>query len=278
MSLLQLQNSLRNPRSVIALSCILHVVACFALLFIYKDYHQRLFIDLSSRISSQAVVKLLPLSASRSAIVEGKKGAGSGVATSVQKKKSKAPTMVLKQRVAKKQASGSKKGAKKKGKNVLQEKKQTKVKEKDKTKSAVPEQKVVEKPKVEEPVSAKKEEVSAVESPKVEEQTAVAVEVPEQPRQGQEIVYLTQQELDALQIHQKLQESIFSVWEAPIGMAAEQYCEVMVAIGWDGAVQETQFLKKTGSLVYDLSVQETVEQVIFPHEVWGKRITIAFKP
>ncbi len=278
MLLLQLQNSLRNPRSVIALSCILHVVACFALLFIYKDYHQRLFVDLSSRISSQAVVKLLPLSASRSALAKGgKKGAGSGITTSTQKKKSKAPTTVVKQKVAKKQVNGGKKGAKKKGKNVLQEKKQTKVKEKDKTKSVVSGQKLVEKPKVEESVPPKKEEMPPVESPKVEEQ-AVVETVQQSGQEGQEIVYLTQQELDALQIHQKLQESIFSVWEAPVGMAAEQYCEVMVAIGWDGAVQETQFLKKTGSLVYDLSVQETIEQVVFPHEVWGKRITIAFKP
>lgn len=275
MLLLQLQNFLRNARLVIILSCILHVVACFTLLFIHKDYHQSLFIDLSSRISSQAVVKLLPLSASRPTLVKGGKKGACGVVGSTQKKKSKASTAVVKQGGTKKQASEGKKGVKKNGKNVLQGKKQPKIKEKEKIKPVASQKKVVEKPKIEEPLVAKKEEVPLIESSKIDQS---AVEVVQQlGQEGQEIMYLTQQELDALQIHQKLQESIISVWEAPIGMVAEQYCEVTVAIGWDGAVQEIQFLKKTGSLVYDLSVQETIEQVIFPHEVWGKRITIAFK-
>ena len=191
------------------------------------------------------------------------------------KKKSKASTAVVKQGGTKKQASEGKKGVKKNGKNVLQGKKQPKIKEKEKIKPVASQKKVVEKPKIEEPLVAKKEEVPLIESSKIDQS---AVEVVQQlGQEGQEIMYLTQQELDSLQIHQKLQESIISVWEAPIGMVAEQYCEVTVAIGWDGAVQEIQFLKKTGSLVYDLSVQETIEQVIFPHEVWGKQITIAFK-
>jgi len=274
MLLWRLQSSLRKIRTVLGLSCSLHLIACFALLFVYKDYHQRLFVDLSSRIPSQAVVKLLPLSASRpSTVAIGVKGGGKMV-SGKRGKKSKAATSLV--RPVQRQKKGAGKGAyNKKAKNVLQQKtKQVKAKEKSPAQQLGKAVEPKEEPKS---VSVPKPEATKPVEPVVQEALSVA-NAQAAGVEGQEIVYLTKQELDALQIHQKLQESLFAVWSPPAGMPSEQYCEVSVVIGWDGTVQETKFLKKTGSLVYDLTVQEALEQVGFPHEVWGKHITIAFKP
>ena len=315
MLLWQPQNSLR-VRSVFLVSLVLHVLVCFSLLFVYKDYHQRLVIDLSSRIPSNAIVKLLPLSASRpSSQVLGIKGGGknskkgrqkSGGKNKAQQGKKKSPTSLAKQTVASKSVKSGKGKAEaaKKAKTLLQEKKQKLAQQKELKKKeaesfsakAMADKKAKEvaekesKP-VEQPV---KEEQKIIESEVTE---PLKQEVPEsvQPStagqaqlgetsasavgpEGQEILYLTKQEFDALQIQQKLQECLFDLWTPPAGIPSGALCEVLITVGWDGAILETQFLKKTEILMYDLSVQETLEQVTFPHEVWGKQITIAFKP
>ncbi len=308
MLLLQPQNFLR-VRSVFLVSLVLHVFVCFSLLFVYKDYHQRLVVDLSSRIPYNAIVKLLPLSASRSSSqvlgVKGskKKGTFSSVKTMAGKQKSeknkaqqvkkKSPTFLAKQTVASKLVKSGKGKAEvaKKAKTLLQEKKQKlaqqkelKKKEAEKLKHAeklAQEKKVQEEPKVQKSESSeplKQEIVENVQTPITNQVITEEMSRGAVGSGGQDILYLTRQELDALQIQQKLQECLFDLWTPPAGIPAEALCEVLVTVGWDGAILETQFLKKTDILIYDLSVQETVEQVVFPHEVWGKQITIAFKP
>ncbi len=324
MLLWQPQNSLR-VRSVFLVSLVLHLVVCFSLLFVYKDYHQRLVVDLSSRIPSNAIVKLLPLSASRSSSqvlgVKGggkksKKGASSSVkATQDRQKpgnknkaqssstalasKKRSPTSLVKQSVTSKSAKAAKNKveAEKKAKTLLQEKKQ-KLAEKKKESVRKQEEKRAQEKKASDLAKAStdkkdvpKEEGKVLQKPVKEEQK---IESSQQPiidqaslgetggnaigPEGQEIVYVTKQEFDALQLQQKLQECLFDLWTPPAGIPSGVACEVLITVGWDGAILETQFLKKTDILMYDLSVQETLEQVIFPHEVWGKQITIAFKP
>jgi|GEM_PF-3106579 len=335
MLLWQPQNSLRI-RSVFLISLVLHVVVCFALLFVYKDYHQRLVIDLSSRIPSNTIVKLLPLSASRpsshilgvkggiSFSAKGKQGRqkssnkniaqSSALAVSSNKKKKKSPTSLVKQAVTSKsvKVGKAKKEALEKAKKAAQTKKSSLAKAKE-DKQKLKEQselkkKEAEKLKQDEKLqlekkasdSAKalkqKKEVAEKESKSVEQlvKEDQKIEALQQPvidqatlgktsgslvgPEGQEILYLTKQEFDGLQIQQKLKECLFDLWTPPAGIPSGVLCEVLITVGWDGAILETQFLKKTEILMYDLSVQETLEQVAFPHEVWGKQITIAFKP
>lgn len=302
MLLWQPQNFLRI-RSVFFVSLALHVVVCFSLLFVYKDYHQRLCIDLSSRIPSQAIVKLLPLSASRSALQTigvkgGKKGPGSFKTVMRSQKKKKSPTSLAKQSVVSKsvKASKGKKGAetKKTAVKALAEKKtkeaQQRTLELEKKKKAEELQQKVESEKalekeMKQREETKKEEVKLGESLKKKEEENVLASSSDQQRtgestgsEGQEILYLTKQEFDALHIQQKLQECLFDLWTPPAGIPSGTVCEVLVTVGWDGVILETEFLRKSDILMYDLSVQETFEQVTFPHEVWGKQITIAFKP
>ena len=323
MLLWQPQNSLRI-RSVFFVSLALHLFVCFALLFVYKDYHQRLVVDLSSRIPSNAIVKLLPLSASRPSSssfakasedrqVLGVKGGGknskkgmqkSGKKSKAQQVKKKAPTSLVKQIVTSKSAKAakSKKEALEKAKKSAQTKKE-KLKEQNEVKKKEAE-KLKQDEKLAQSSAAKaKEDREVKEVAEKEALKSKAPEVTESVKQeqisealqqpildqatlgesavgpeGQEILYLTKQEFDALQIQQKLQECLFDLWTPPAGIPPGALCEALITIGWDGVILETQFLKKTDILMYDLSVQETLEQVTFPHEVWGKQITIAFKP
>jgi hypothetical protein len=315
MLLWQPQNSLRI-RAVFFVSLALHILVCFSLLFVYKDYHQRLCIDLSSRIPSQAIVKLLPLSASRPSsqrlgTKEGKKGATTSQAVVRTPKKKKSPTSLVKQTTVSKSIKNqkSKKAAelKKAAAKALSEKKAKKAQQRlieaEKQKKAEELQKKLE---AEKNLEKEKKQVEEVKSPfaqasadsgpqrgsskeEVKANEAAAVPVGDKSNshenvrgalgpEGEEILYLTKQEFDALQIQQKLQECLFDVWTPPTGISSGTFCEVLITIGWDGVILETQFLKKSDILMYDLSVQETVEQVTFPHEVWGKQITITFKP
>ena len=310
MLLWQPQNSLR-VRSVFFISLALHVLVCFSLLFVYKDYHQRLVIDLSSRIPSNAIVKLLPLSASRPSSSSfakasedrrsGKKDGGknskkgmqkSGNKSKAQQVRKKSPTSLVKQTSTSKSVKSGKGKAEaaKKAKTLLQEKKQKLAQQKELKKQEA--EKLAQEKKAKE--VAEKEALKAKElevTQSLKQEVAEVAEISPNDQaitegtggsavgpEGQEILYLTKQEFDALQIQQKLQECLFDLWTPPAGIPSGALCEVLITVGWDGVILETQFLKKTEILMYDLSVQETLEQVTFPHEVWGKQITIAFKP
>ena len=317
MLLWQPQNSLR-VRSVFIVSLVLHLLICFSLLFVCKDYHQRLLIDLSSRIPSNAIIKLLPLSASRpSSQVLGVKGGRrnskhnkqqSGNKNKTQQLKKKSPTSLAKQTVVSKSVKAAKNSSLAKAlsdkktvskKALLREKKKSSIAKAKADRKAAEElkkhnEKLAQEKKDSSSVKTleNKKEVQSIKETVKEEQKIEALQqsTVDQPAvegtsgsgalgpEGQEILYLTKQEFDALQIQQKLQECLFDLWTPPAGIPSGIFCEALVTIGWDGAILETQFLKKTDILMYDLSVQETLEQVIFPHEVWGKQITIAFKP
>ncbi len=93
-----------------------------------------------------------------------------------------------------------------------------------------------------------------------------------------EIVYVTQKEFDILRVQQNVQETIAHAWSPPMGIPEDSVYEVLITIGWDGAILEQEVIKKTGILLYDLSVQKAIDQTIFPNELQGKKLTLSFKP
>lgn len=358
MLLSQRQNflSIRSlAKKCVIASLAVHVIVLFALLFIYKDYHQRLIVDLGKHIPSAAVVKILPLSAKRPAHqqlgVKGGKGSGAFIAaktSGIQKtvkasgfakaspdrskgsqkaaavknqKKNLHKTVIAqsvkKKIVSKKQlAKQNKKKAQQEQKKKTEEKKVAKAmadKKVNLLKQAKPEpakKQEVLKPETIKPEQVKKEiakqevlkpaekQSAPVQEPIITKNSEAVVAVEAQPiatqstitstqavegtqgqqPEGQEFLYVTQQEFDVMQLQQKLQTCVFDRWTPPLGVPESAVCEVVVTVGWDGSLIETQYLTKTLILTYDLSVQEALDQVQFPHEVWGKRITITFKP
>ena len=233
-------------------SLILHLLCCFALFFIYQDYHQRLAVSVHKSLSSAAIVKVLPLSAPRS---------------------------MLKNRTI-----GSKKNDSKKSGVIAQKKSKSIKKAKNLLKKLVPQsskKKLSKKEIKKQNLQQESQKEQSVEKETVEKKSMVPEPIVPEPitiDEKQEIVFVTQQEFDALQLQKKLQESLFDLWTPPTGIPAQAVCEVLVTIGWDGTVLEKEITKKTGILIYDLSVQEALDGAAFPKEVWGKKITISFKP
>ncbi len=330
MLLLQRQNLL-NIRSLakrcVLVSLAVHLVVIFMLLFVYKDYHQRLIVDLGKKIPSAAVVKILPLSMKmpenqRLGVKGGKGKEAAGIhkqneavklekAPTIEKasvttvpaqvkklsekksKKSKPQTVIAEKN--KKKTSLKNKLAEQKKKKLelknqkkalvqkeLEEKKQKKIEEQKKldAKKVAPSESVNADLKkldhIEKPVEPAVIESSKPGTP-LESVTTGQDRVTEQP-EGQEFIYVTQQEFDVLQLQQKLQTCLFDRWTPPLGVPETAICQAVVSIGWDGALVEVEYLKKSSIHTYDMSVQETLDHVEFPHEVWGKRITITFKP
>ncbi len=94
----------------------------------------------------------------------------------------------------------------------------------------------------------------------------------------EDVVYVTQKELDGLQLEQQLKEAIEQVWVSPFGIENDLMCEVLVVIGWDGAILEKKMIKLTEVYIYDSAVEEALDKLIVPQQLWGKTISIIFKP
>ncbi len=291
------------------LSLVSHVGLCFSLLFLYKDQQQHFLFTSGGVIPTPAQVRLLPLSMDKPAhqvlgVKGGKKGVQQGASSLKQQKKERAkksPTTFVSPKTMAALSKKAQQAKEKAAKKVLQEKalklekkkakaleakklKEQKLEEKKVQEAlakepekkpapeVLPEEKAKEVPSIKEQLSEASR--SSVADEGIQERTGIAAVAPE----GQEFIYLTQQELDALGIQRKLQECLFDLWTIPVGIPVGTECEALISVGWDGGVVAIEYKKKSNILIYDLSVQEALEQVHFPHEVWGKQVTLVFKP
>ena len=102
-----------------------------------------------------------------------------------------------------------------------------------------------------------------------------------QTTQGQdleeEILYVSYQELEELQLGQALQEAVTGVWNPPAGMDDETECKVFIALNKDGKTVKTTYEKISGIRIYDATVERAITEIQFPHQLWGKSFTLCFK-
>ena len=269
-----------------------HIIVIFALFFLNKDKRHDFFLDLSKKNFSSAQVRLLPLSMERptgAQLTGGKKGSKNstlqfGQLAKRKKKVTKRPlTSVIqhKKDTTVKKASTTKSNKKTALKSVDFKKKNKSVENKEVKKEQF--EAVKEEQKKPEKTAETVQETVEKEKPHEIVQDKVFIEDLAAPAlsgsvEGQEYLYLNKNDLEAFTIAQKLRDCLFEVWSVPLGVPLSAVCEVVITIGWDGVIFATDFVKKSGILMYDLSVQETLEQVHFPHEMWGKQITVVFKP
>ncbi|MCF7899897.1 TonB C-terminal domain-containing protein [Candidatus Babeliales bacterium] len=94
----------------------------------------------------------------------------------------------------------------------------------------------------------------------------------------EEIVYLSQKDYNAFEAHAALQEAIIDVWTPPAGMADNLVCVVSLIIDWNGSLKESVIDDSSGVPIYDIAVGQALEQVKIPRALWGKSLTVAFKP
>lgn len=232
-------------------SFLLHLLTCFSLFFMYQNYQDRLTVSLDKSFSG-AIVKVLPLSAPRSMLKNNKK--------SVNKSSFKKIGLIEQKKTK----------AIKKAKNSLHKIVSRSIKKKFSKKEA----KKSEQQKINQKHAREPEKKEIVEKKDFEQVQSKELS----GNQKQDILFVTQQEFDSLQLQKKLQESLFDIWAPPAGIPGNLVCEVIITIGWDGLIVHKEIIKKTGILIYDLSVQEALDKACFPHEIWGKKLTLLFKP
>lgn len=132
-------------------------------------------------------------------------------------------------------------------------------------------------------VTKVKEPVKKVEPVKPELKQEQIKEVKAEPvkpfvQDTPQVIKVTQQELNQLELEQLVQESISTVWAPPAGMDKELVCKASLTIDWNGTITETVLTEPSNVLVYDIAVEQTVAQLKLPRQLWGKTITLVFKP
>lgn len=262
-------------------SALTHLVFCFGFFFMYKEYNHTLLLQVHAiHNPDDVIVRLLPISAKKPKVNHVAKRVVVSAKKPAKKVTSKNKTMQLAQ--VKKVAP--------KPKPVIKPKPVVKPEQKEERKAKVPEKKV--EPKVEKveskpvekkeikPVEKKpevvKEELTPVQEVSKEKSKPEPVVEQEQPEEN--VRYLTHKELRGIELENAVQAAVQEVWAPPIGIGQEVVSEVLVTVGWDGKLVESKILKLSEIVIYDVAVQEALEDIKFPRQVWGKEIKIAFRP
>lgn len=265
---------------LIMLSFFIHMIGSFCFLCVYKGYDTTI-IQIQS-VAHNVIVRVLPLGG----IAKKATSQKTALSTHVSKKTGE-NVLLKKQTVLKKSIAETKTTVKKVALQKKIIKKPEPVKKIiKKTVDSVASQSRDQNVKKEE---AKKniEALKKVNNVKEEkEKEVIKQSVPSEPsnteeivsHNEEEIVYLSQKDYNAFEAHAALQEAIIDVWTPPAGMADNLVCIVSLIIDWDGSLKESSIDDSSGVPIYDIAVGQALEQVKIPRALWGKSITVAFKP
>ena len=94
----------------------------------------------------------------------------------------------------------------------------------------------------------------------------------------EEVMYVSPREYNALMVHQDLQHALQLAWTPPPGVASHISAQITIVVGHKGAIQSLVFKKRSGSLVYDTSIEHALQKSVLPESIWSKTLTITFSP
>jgi outer membrane biosynthesis protein TonB len=94
---------------------------------------------------------------------------------------------------------------------------------------------------------------------------------------GDNVVYVGQQEYEALEVQRQIQQEAQKWWKAPPGVNADVACQVVVHVEHDGTISEVLIAKESGVLMFDVCARQAVSQMEFPRGSWGKEVVVYFK-
>ncbi len=253
----------------LTVSTLIHAVGCFLLLFVYTDYNSETLLQVRST-SSEAIVRLIPFGKSRA--VQAAQSATKEPSRSLSVvKKTMIKKISKKKTVQKKQSTLKKKQPVKKQKETL--KKQVlekKIQKVDQKKETAP---------IKEKADQKSEDVVQKNKQPVEQVTQNDVpNAAVNATTDQLIQEVTFKEFELVQLQESLQEAVARVWAPPAGMSEELVCQVALTVGWDGKLLERFVEVSSGVFVYDVAVEQALDELQMPSELWGKKVKIAFKP
>lgn len=279
---------------LLGVSVALHGALCLALFF-YQATGGKITFDTKRMLGKDVIVKLVPFGQHKPAVSGGSKTSKKTAGL----KKTSMVTQTTKEKKTVLQKKGAKQGIKK---TTLAQKKSTAVDKKAAKKQANKQQLVKkqetsapqlakeavnvapEKAVAAEKVLAKKEELPVVaeapqSTPAVDQATPVLEQVTAQENLGDsQVMYVNQQEFDALETERLLSEAITQAWHPPVGIPAHVMCQALLEVDWQGNLVSYKLTQLSGIMIYDVSVEEGIKALTFPRAVWGKTIELIFKP
>jgi outer membrane biosynthesis protein TonB len=232
------------------------------LLFFYKTYDSKLLLQVSS-VKSEAVVQFVSFMQQKPSVKT------IAHKPAVVKTKVHQPAQLVKT-ITQKTVP---KAVQKKVENQPGVKKQekTKLPVKEKKKEPVAQKEVQKQPATKEQVKqVDKKDLPTQGLKKEETQSLAPVEKP--------IQKISKQEFDALSLQASLQEAVGQVWAPPAGMDEKLVCQVSFTVDWNGKLIEHFVTESSGILVFDIAVEQAVAELSVPRQLWGKSVTVAFKP
>ncbi len=261
-------------------SSIMHLFFGCALFCMYKGYDAGLTLNVhASKAANDVIVRLLPLTAKKPVQKRGgnhSKGVVAAQQKRTIKKKPSSPTQLAKIKPIVRKKSVPVKKLAQVPEQTKQEIKQPAIAKSPAVEMVKSDTAVKEIVKTPELVQKTVEPVATSTTAAQQDTPGIATGQAEGIQDN--ILYVTHKELDSLQLEEALQAAVQSVWCPPVGIDPTVESEVLVRDGWDGKLLETELIKAANIVIYDVAVQEAIQEMEFPRQVWGKEIKIAFKP
>lgn len=269
-------------------SCLGHLLLLFALFVVYKGNGVYNVIISSTMINTDAKIVYMPLHRSKQAAQKSTSARASSLKSSssaapkAQNKIDNGPSTTIVTRKNPKPVSASKKKNKeekikaKKATSKIVESKKVVEEKKEISKAEVAKPEV--KPKDVEPIKPAQE---IKEEPKVETQTnttsenAVATNV---DQNVENVVYVGQAEMEALQLQEFIQNEMAAHWTPPAGIRSDAQCMVKIIVSHDGKNNQIVLEHPSKILLFDSAARRAAAQLQPPQWAYGKEILITFKP
>ena len=84
-------------------------------------------------------------------------------------------------------------------------------------------------------------------------------------------------DLELLQLQDSLRGAVSQNWRPPLGFKRDLETVVEVFVDPAGVMERVDIKQSSGVLVFDVSVELAINQVVWPSEAWGKSHTLTFK-
>ena len=95
---------------------------------------------------------------------------------------------------------------------------------------------------------------------------------------GDNVLYVGQQEMEALQMQDYIQQEMAQHWSPPSGMRKDLMCIVKVIVAFDGTLARIDLEQPSGVLLFDGAAKKAASQLQPPRWAYGKELSITFKP
>jgi outer membrane biosynthesis protein TonB len=94
----------------------------------------------------------------------------------------------------------------------------------------------------------------------------------------QEVLYVGQEEMDALRVQEYIQSEMSEHWRPPAGMRKNICCVISVVVAHDGALASITMDQASGVLLFDGAARRAAAQLQPPRWAYGKTLSLTFKP